>query len=368
MSTITVNRTELGKALEFAALGLSRRPAVPVLAGMLVTVSAAGLELAAFDYETAARVTVAGHGDGPGTVLVCGAELSAAVRSLPKGKNVTAELAVYDDGLIVLCDGVEATLAPLPRDEYPQLPALPEVSGVADAEAFTRSVQRVAAAASRDDTLPVLTCVKVTGDGGSLELAATDRYRLAVDRVAWTGPDGAAALIDAATLTAFAKRADRSGKVALHFGDGFAGMSDGTHTLITRTNCGEFPKFGRLIPTADAARTTVLVIAAALESAVTRAGKMLERNEAVRLDVAEDGITVRAVRDGAVASSQLVPAALDGEALTAGFCPAYLASLLSGIGGEALLSFTSAAKPLLVTSADGTDPFTAVCMPIKLQG
>ena len=37
VSTITVNRTELGNALTFAQLGLSKRPAVPVLAGMLVT-------------------------------------------------------------------------------------------------------------------------------------------------------------------------------------------------------------------------------------------------------------------------------------------------------------------------------------------
>jgi DNA polymerase-3 subunit beta len=368
MSTITVSRTDLGKALEFAALGLCKRPVAPVMAGMLVTVSAAGLELAATDFETTARATVAGQAGGPGAVLVAGAELAAAVKSLPRGKNVTAELAVYDDGLIVLCDGMEATLASLPLDEYPQLPALPEVSGVADAEAFTRSAQRVAVAASHDDTLPVLTCVKVTGEAGSLELAATDRYRLAVDRVSWTGPDGAGALIPAATLVAFARRADKSGKVALHLSEGFAGMSDGTHTLITRTNCGEFPKFGRLIPTADAAQTTVLVSAADLESAVTRAGKMLERNEAIRLDVTADGITVRAMRDGQVASSQAVPAALDGEPLTAGFHPAYLASLLSGIGGEALLSFTTPAKPLLVTSADGTDPFTAVCMPIRLDG
>ena len=89
-STITVNRTELGNALAFAQMGLSKRPALPVLGGMLVTMSCGTLELAAFDYETSARAKVSGEVSGPGSILVNGAELAAAVKSLPKGKRVTA--------------------------------------------------------------------------------------------------------------------------------------------------------------------------------------------------------------------------------------------------------------------------------------
>jgi DNA polymerase-3 subunit beta len=362
MGSITVNRTELGKALDFAAMGLSKRPVCPVLCGMLVTVSAGTLELAAFDYETAAKAEVHGQADGSGRVLVTGPELAAVVKSLPKGKNVTAELSVYDDGLIVVCDGIEATLSSLPLEEYPQLPALPAESGVISAEAFARSVARVAACAGTDDTLPALACVKMTGEGGSLELAATDRYRLAVDSLTWTGPDGAEALISAKTLTAFAKKADKHGKVSLHLDAERAGFSDGTRTLITRVNPGTFPKFRSLMPSADSAVTTVLAGAGELAAAVTRAGKLLARNEPVHLDITEDGITVLATDGGEVKGSQTVAAVLDGEPITARFCPAYLASVLAGVDGEAWLGFTSAVKPLLVTSADG---FTGVCMPIR---
>ena len=321
---ITVNRTELGNALTFAQLGLSRRPVVPVLGGMLVTVSCGTLELAAFDYEIAARAKVSGQASGPGSILVNGAELAAAVKSLPKGKRVTARITIAGDSLLIECDGTESVIAGMGDEatkEYPQLPYMPELSGYADGEMFARSVSRVAECAGRDDTLPVLLCVKLTSDHGSLELAATDRYRLGVDRLHWTGPDGVSSVVPAVTLAKFAAKMDKGGKVALHLTEHFAGFSDETHSLITRTTVGEFPKYKALIREASANATTVLVVAAALESAVTRAGKLTERNEPVRLQFAEDSITVRAHRDGQVASTQVVPALLDWSRARGGIQP-----------------------------------------------
>ena len=153
---------------------------------------------------------------------------------------------------------------------------MPELAGYVDAEMFARSVQRVSACAGRDDTLPVLLCVKVTSDHGSLEFAATDRYRLGVDRLHWTGPDGVNATIPAVTLAKFAAKTDKHGKVALHFAEGFAGFSDETRSLITSTSKGEFPKFKSLIPSDPG--TVATADAAKLEAAVKRAGAIGERN------------------------------------------------------------------------------------------
>ena len=70
--------------------------------------------------------------------------------------------------------------------EYPALPDSPAPVGVVDAGVLATAVGQVAAAASRDDTLPMLTaiCLDITGD--VLTLAATDRYRLAAREVAFT--------------------------------------------------------------------------------------------------------------------------------------------------------------------------------------
>ena len=372
-STITVNRAELGNALAFASLGLSRRPSVPVLAGMRVTITCGTLELSAFDYETAARAKVSGEASGPGEILITGAELIAAVKTLPRGKAVTAQVTIADDALIVECEGIVSTLAGFNAEAsagYPALPAMPELAGVVDAQTFADSVSRVVPCAGTDDTLPVLTCVNITSEHGRLELTATDRYRLARHRIHWTGDDGAAVLVPAATLAAFGKKCARDGKVEICAGAGFAALSDGEYTLIAHVNAGEFPRAVHKFITSDAG-TWVTVEAAALAAACSRAAKVTERNAPlhVLVSTADAGarVTVETHADGKVTSSQSVPCRYEGPDVHVGFNAGYLASVLNGVGaGRARLGFSGTAdkpKPLQVR---GTDGFAAVQMPIKL--
>jgi DNA polymerase-3 subunit beta len=364
IATITVSRTELGNAVTFAAQASPKRPVVPVLASLRVTISAGTLEVAAFDYEVAARAKVSGQASGPGAILVTGPELVAAVRALPRGRKVTAEITIADGRLVIACEGAETVLtARHDADDFPQLPALPAESGVIDGDTFARSVARVTACAGTDDTLPALLCVSMASDAGALELAATDRYRLGVDRMSWTGPDGVTALIPARELTRFAKKCDRAGKVSLYMGTGHAGFSDGVRTIIVRTSDGHFPKYRALVRDQD--DTTVTVDAATLAAAVKRAGAVVERNEPVRFSVNAAGITLQVMHDGVAASTQTVPATYTGPEIATAFNPAYLASVLAGIDGQARIGFVSATKPARITAADG---FTAIVMPIRLQG
>src|SRR5262249_21691149 len=59
------------------------------------------------------------------------------------------------------------------------LPDSPEPVGVLDSGLLAAAVAQVAPAASRDDTLPMLTAVCLDVAGDVMTLAATDRYRLA---------------------------------------------------------------------------------------------------------------------------------------------------------------------------------------------
>jgi len=360
-ASITVNRTELAAAVTFAAQASPKRPVLEVLTGMRVTISAGTLEVAAFDYELAARAKVSGEASGPADMLVTGPELVAAVKSLPKGRKVTAEITLTDGRMVIVCEGTETVLSARDdADEYPQLPALPAESGVMDAETFARTVARVAACAGRDDTLPVLTCVFLTGEDGVLEMAATDRYRLAVDRPSWTGAAGLQILVPARDLERFAKKSDRHGKISLHLDAQRAGFTDGTRTMIVRTMDGSFPRVHALL--CDQDDTTVTVDAATLTAAVTRAAQLMGRNERIGFEVTGTGVTVRAMRDGQVTGTQTVPATIDGPELETGFNAGYLASVLAGIDGEARIGFVGAVKPAHVRAADG---FTAIVMPIR---
>ena len=71
-------------------------------------------------------------------------------------------------------------------EDYPPLPAMPEVSGSVPGTVLASAVAQVAVAAGRDDSLPFLTGVRIEVDGDRVTLAATDRYRLAVRTFDWT--------------------------------------------------------------------------------------------------------------------------------------------------------------------------------------
>ncbi|CAM5630904.1 DNA polymerase III subunit beta [Streptomyces violaceorubidus] len=84
-----------------------------------------------------------------------------------------------------VCGSSRFTLHTLPVEEYPALPQMPEATGTVPGEVFASAVQQVAIAAGRDDTLPVLTGVRIEIEGDSVTLASTDRYRFAVREFLW---------------------------------------------------------------------------------------------------------------------------------------------------------------------------------------
>ena len=75
---------------------------------------------------------------------------------------------------------------PLPDEIAAAFPKLPDVEGAqtftVDSAAFLDTVTKVARAASRDESRPVLTGILVEFGQGTVTMAATDSYRLAVKR------------------------------------------------------------------------------------------------------------------------------------------------------------------------------------------
>lgn len=260
---ITTSRNELASALTFAKDHLPKYPSVPVLAGIRVEVADGRLTLAAFDYETSARVHVTGDGAEPGVILVCGHELVTAAKSLPTGKSVRVTLTANSERLTMSADGVVSTFAAMPMEDYPALPEMPAALGTVAGQAFGRAVARVAAAAGTDETLPVLTCVEITAGQSELTFAATDRYRLASDTTPWTAASvdapEAAFLVAAKVLAGYAKRAGDKVTVSYAPSDdgGMAGFSDGMRELVTRTDYGDFPKWRKLMPSSHGVEVRV---------------------------------------------------------------------------------------------------------------
>jgi DNA polymerase-3 subunit beta len=209
-----VERDVLAEAVTWTARTLPNRPPAPVLAGVRIEATNEGiLNLASFDYEVSARSEIPAEVIEPGTVLVSGRLLAEISRALP---NKPVDVTVEGTKVSVVCGASRFTLLTMPVEEYPSLPNMPEVTGVVVGDVLTEAVNQVTVAASRDDTLPLLTGVRVEIEGEKVTLLSTDRYRLALRELVWkpASPSiSTVALVRARTLNDVAKSLGASGDV-----------------------------------------------------------------------------------------------------------------------------------------------------------
>jgi DNA polymerase-3 subunit beta len=362
----TVERDALAEAVTWVARALPTRPVIPVLAGMLLHAGDDGeeLTLSCFDYEVSAKIRVSAQVAEPGTVLVPGRLLQEITRSLPA---LPVEFADDPEGMSMTCGEAAFTLVTLPPEEYPRLPELPQLAGTVDGGVLATAIGQVTPAASRDDTLPMLTAVSLELAGETMTLAATDRYRLAVrDLDYMPAPGGAdhgqvAVLVPARTLADAARMMSPGVPVRVMLRD--SGGGDGSDAMIgfetserrltTRLLAGEFIRYRSRFP--EEFGCAAELPAEAFAEAVRRVSLVAERGTPVQLSFGPDRVTVGAATQGQARAREIVPADFAGDEPVIAFNPHYL---LDGIiaamadmpsSPRVRLRFTSPSKPAVIT-------------------
>jgi DNA polymerase III subunit beta len=301
-----------------------------VLAGLRLTASKERLAVAGYDHEVSVRASVEADVAEPGEALVAGRRLLDVCRVLPDGP---LECVLEGARLVVTGGGTRFGLAALPLDDCPALPAVPDTVGELDAAEFAAGVAQVAVAADRDDTLPVLTGVRLELDGGTLTLSATDRYRFAVRSLPWRplrpAPDRVEAVVSARRLLEAARTSADAGTVRLALGDGTLGLLGRDTTATMRLLDGTLPGYAKLFALPE----PVLGVAerGLLAEAVKRVAVVTERHSPVRLVFSAESLLLEAGAGDDDTASLRLPAALDGPAVTVAFNPGYLADALAAL-------------------------------------
>ena len=381
-----VERDVVADAAAWVARSLPARPPVPVLGGVLVEAGSGQggdrLTISGFDYETSARVELDATVGDPGRVLVSGRLLADITRALP---SKPVDVVVDGARATISCGNSRFSLPTMPVEDYPQLPAMPQVAGVVPGEQLAQAVQQVAVAAGRDDTLPMLTGIRLEIDGPRVTLAATDRFRLAVRELEWAPSDptlSTAVLVPARTLAEVAKTLAGAGQVelALSAGDGMLGITGGGRRATTRLLDAEFPRFRQLIPTEHT--SAAVIEAAPLVEAVKRVQLVTDRVAQVRMEFGDEGLRLAAGGDEVGSAEEELPCELDGSPLTIAFNPSYLLDALGALQSpRALLTFTTPNRPALMRPGPDEAPdagygpaagpdagYLHLLMPVRLPG
>ena len=375
-----VERDALADAVAWAARSLSSRPTVPVLAGLLLSVTDDLLSISGFDLEASTEVDVAVTSGESGQSLVSGRLLADITKALPPHP---VDVAVAGSRLTIACGSARFTLPTMPVEDYPKLPVMPTTAGTVHSSDFATAVGQVAIAAGRDDTLPMLTGVRLEIDGAKMTLAATDRYRLAVRELAWSPGNPSAeavqVLVPARTLADAAKSlaGSESLTVALSSGttgEGIIGFTGSTGGRASRTTTrlldATFPPYRSLLPTEWASSAEMPV--GALVEAVRRVALVADRNAPVRLEFGEGSVALSAGGEDEGRAEEQLEVGYEGDPITTAFNPQFL---LDGLGAltssGARLLFTSSNKPVVLKPvSDGPDSgdYTYLIMPVRLPG
>jgi DNA polymerase-3 subunit beta len=369
-----VERDAFADAVAWTARSLPARPAVPVLGGVLLVVDGTELTVSGFDYEVSTQADVEVHTGSAGRALVSGRLLADITKALPPHP---IDIAVDGPRVTIACGSTRFTLPTMPVEDYPTLPTMPTTAGIVDSAQFAQAVQQVAIAAGRDDTLPMLTGVRLEIEGEQLRLAATDRYRLAVRELLWkpeqTGLD-VQVLIPARTLAESAKTLTNGSEVTLALssggaGEGMIGFAGPGRRTTTRLLDAEFPKYRSLFPAEFL--STVDVSVAPFVEAVKRVALVADRGMPVRLELSADGLALTAGGEDEGRAEEQLEVSYSGEPLTVGFNPNFLLDGLAAVHASiARLSFTNATKPAVITGVDGdgTADYRYLIMPVRLPG
>ncbi|WP_405470684.1 DNA polymerase III subunit beta [Streptomyces anulatus] len=374
---IRVERDVLAEAVAWVARSLPARPPAPVLAGLLLKAEDGALSFSSFDYEVSARVSVDAEIDEDGTVLVSGRLLADICRALP---NRPVEISTDGVRATVVCGSSRFTLHTLPVEEYPALPQMPTATGTVPGEVFASAAAQVAIAAGRDDTLPVLTGVRIEIEGDTVTLASTDRYRFAVREFLWkpaTADASAVALVPAKTLLDTAKALTSGDTVTLALsgsgaGEGLIGFEGAGRRTTTRLLEGDLPKYRTLFPTEF--NSVAVIETAPFVEAVKRVALVAERNTPVRLSFEQGVLILEAGSSDDAQAVERVDAVLEGDDISIAFNPTFLLDGLSAIDSPvAQLSFTTSTKPALLSGrpavdAEADDAYKYLIMPVRLSG
>lgn len=357
------DRDALSEALQTMQRGVSSRPGIPALTGVLIEASSEGvLTLTTTDLEVAARLSIDVQVTEEGVALVPARLLADTVKSL---SDAPVEFDADQGQARIRCAAYEGSLRLLPAEDFPSLQQPGGTRVTVDAPMFAEAVGQVARAASKDEARPVLTGVLLEINREGVTFVATDSYRLAIRELVATAEGEAKSIVPERALSEAGRAAgtEEKGEIELRVDDAQVAFTVGRFTLTSRLIEGEFPNYRQLLPEAYESRLTVG--RQTLMDAVKRVGLLARDTSPVRMEFNALGVKLSSSSPDLGQAVEAVEAQYEGEDIQVAFNPHYLSDGLAAATGDTVrLEVRDGLKPGVVRGEN--DAFTYLVMPVRL--
>ena len=361
MKAILTKRNLL-EGIRTASHAIGARAALPVLGHVLLSSEEAAVRFSATDHQIGVSTVTPAQVLTPGEVTLPASVAAEVAGLLPDGS-----VALEQDGSLIRLSSppAEFSFVGLPPDEFPGLPEVPEdVWFEMDAGQLRAALRRTVFACSTDELRTILQGVLFNLVGHTLELAATDTFRLAVDtRMVPAGSGQARVVVPQRALLELLKIMPGQGGVRVHISERQIMFRLPEATLVAVLIEGQFPDYQRVIP--DGYSSWWVIPREPLAAALRRA-QIVARQDMQRVVLRSRGEKVAiSARAGAIGQAYEEVPIQDGDSLEIAFNCGYLLDVLNVIEtDEVAFEMTEPLSPV-VLRPEGEADYRCVVMPME---
>lgn len=365
---LIISQQSLARTLAVVGRSVATRSTLPVLSCVLLdTGNRDALTVSATNLEIGTTITVEVDMHSPGAVAVPARLLTDFVSGLPAGEPVTLELRGMT--LNLKCGRYEANIKGIDAQEFPAATTVTDgvAFGIRGGDLKTM-IERVAIAAAKEESRPVLCGVCCETVDKRLTMAAADGYRLAVDGapIEADPDDKGSAVIPATTLLEVRRVCGDDGEVGVVLGLTQAQFTMGDVTIVSQLLEGNFPDYQQIIPKAH--NTRVIISTAGLIQALKMAGVFAkDSSNTIHLSAVEDRLTVSAASAEHGDNVSQLDAAVEGPTVTIGFNVRYLLDALGGVHSpDTVMEMRGVGEAVVVRETGEASDYRCIVMPVHI--
>ncbi len=380
---LVCSQSDLNQHLASVGRAVASRPALPVLANVLLEADAATgrVALTAFDLNLGIRSEFEATVFQSGRSTIPARLLGDVVSRLPSGE-ITLEQAGEDSPIQLSSAVGQYQIRGMGAEDYPALPELLAAEHLeVGVESLLQGISQTLFAASHDETKQVLTGVHVRlvgeeHDQPLLEFAATDGHRLATATIPLLADEGSARpeSLDFTIPLRTVKELERilghqtAATLSLKFDPSQAQFGLEGHLITSRLLDGQYPDYNRLLPSQFVRVVTVerRPLIEALERIAIFAA---QKNDIIKmgLDPIAQKIQISAEAPDVGDGQESLPMQMSGEGMEIAFNVKYLLDALKVFNTQDVKFQANGDQQPVVWEPLGAMQMRYLVMPVKVR-
>jgi len=365
----TCEKLLLLAAILTASRGAATKSPVPLLEGLLLEAEEERIRISGYDLKTGIVTTIPAEVEQTGGIVLNARLFGEIIRKMP-GQVVTL---IVNSGYVaeISSEMSEFEILGSPTSDYPELPVVDgQDSFEIDEALLKKMISQTNFAVSDNESRPIHTGALFEAGEGKLTIVAVDGYRLALRSEAIENEDmSELSFVVPGTALGEVERiaSDADGTVTITLGSKHIMFSIGDTILISRRLEGEFLNYRNSIP--QTAKYQFIIAKDELISAVERVSLIInEKMKSPIRCVFGDGLMKLFSASALGKASDECGIEGDGEELEIGFNDKYLLEALKAApADEVKLELTSGVTPCIISSADDSNNFLYMILPVRLK-